>query len=102
MSFNVELAVRLLKDWQANYGFDDINSLLELLWSSYTEYNPIYNDSMKEKVRKIRTLTRDMPKKDEDALFDVILELYEENERESFLDGIRVGARLTLEQNGEI
>ena len=74
---------------------------MELLWSSYTQYNPIYNDSMKEKVERIHALTDSMPRKDSEKLFDLIFELYEENEREAFLDGLRVGVKLALELNGE-
>ena len=102
MKTTMESVRRILDTWQPSFGFDDINSLLELLWSSYTEHNPLYTDSMKEKVRQIQELISDLPRKDSAALFDVILELYEENEREAFLDGLRVGVRLALELNNEI
>ena len=82
---------------QPNFGRRDIHSLLEMLWSTYTTYNPIDNQQIRSKIEALRPIMDALSWEQENELFDLVSGLCYDHERTAFLEGLRAGARLALE-----
>lgn len=91
---------------QENY-CDQMNSLLEMLYQSYTEFNSVETPEFKAIVNpldeKLRSLV-DTDGKTEaevdaeaDDYMNIVFHLCCEYERQSYIEGIKVGARLMME-----
>ena len=86
-----------LKQQQIKYGYTDVHTLMEYLWRTYTEENPISNDKLRTLEEKMDPILDSLPNADSDKLFLTFWEFCQEYERAAFLDGFRVGARLMME-----
>ena len=86
-----------LKQQRIKYGYTDVHTLMEHLWRTYTEENPISNDKLRKLEAEIDPILDSLPIKDSDKLFLIFWEFCQEYERAAFLDGFRVGARLMME-----
>lgn len=94
--------IQKLNEWlaqqeQPNYGCTDIHTLLQLLWYSYTEYNPIENDRTDALFSSMRPVFDMLPLRAEDHLVYKICELMNEYGQSAFLTGIQIGVRLCKE-----
>lgn len=72
-------------------------SLLESIWWSYTESDPINSDAIKGGYQAIRQELNQHPKENMDAFFTLVSDLCVEYEKRAFAEGIRVGMRLAAE-----
>lgn len=86
-----------LASHRPKYGDDNTHSLLEFLWRTYTEYNPINSQAIKDHFASLRTTFNKLSADGADCLFDTVCSLCAEHERLAFSEGIRVGMRLTVE-----
>ncbi len=86
-----------LSKHQPNYGAPEISSLLEFLWQSYTTENPIDSDQIRALFDSLGPIHDALSVEDSDLLFQTICSLCIEHERVAFLEGLRIGARLTAE-----
>ena len=94
MSTYFEAFHRYLSQTSPNYGDQDLHSLLELLWRTYTELNPIDNDTIRSGFQKLGPYFQALPVDEANLLFCVICKICIEHERLAFLEGMRVGALL--------
>lgn len=92
-----DLIRNYLTGYAPNYGDPDIHSLLEHLWRSYTDYDPINNEKIKNFFLSLEPIFEVLPPNDSDRLCDTVVSLCLEHERLAFLEGLRVGSQLMLE-----
>lgn len=86
-----------LAEREPNYGYYEAHSLLELLWCSYAQGNPVENEKIKMLFDELEPLFATLAMEDTDTLFSKISDICMEYERSSFLEGIHVGVRLAFE-----
>lgn len=97
MNFDISVLKSYLSPHQPNYGRSDIHSLLEMLWDSYTMYNPIDNPQIRSRIEALRPVLDALSWEQENDLFDMVSGLCYECERTAFLEGLRTGMRLIVE-----
>lgn len=91
---------RLRQEMEANppcYGYRAANSLLDMLYMWYVEWNPINSEQIRSDFFALETYWRGCTDKEIDEAFDVVSRLCRNHEQLAFLEGIRVGVRLATE-----
>ncbi len=78
-----------------NHG--DTESVMELLYWHYSEFNPIDNQKIRDSFRKLRSQFPDFSMKDFDPIFTTVSDLCEEHQRLAFYEGLRLGVTLMKE-----
>lgn len=73
-------------------------SVSELLYEYYTEENPIDTEEIRESFREIDQVIRKLSVQENDRVFTLTCRLCSQHERLAFLEGLRVGMQLLLEQ----
>lgn len=86
-----------LRQQQIQYDHSDIHTLLEQIWRTYTESNPISNNRLQELNERMGPYFDSLSIEDSDNLFSLFCDFCAEYERVSFLEGIRIGARMMIE-----
>ena len=76
-----------------NYGYSDLHTLLEMLWSTYTQANPIDSKEIRMQIHALEPIMDSLSNDHSNQLFNIINKLYEESQRATFIDGIHVGAQ---------
>lgn len=93
--------IRSLNDWlaqqQPDYGYPGAHTLLQHLWCSYTECNPIENEKTDTLFSAMDPIFESLPIRASSFLFDKICALLGEYGQSAFLSGIQVGMRLNEE-----
>lgn len=82
-----------------NYGYADAESLMELLYYSYTSDNPVDNSVIRYQFKQLDDILNHLSLDENNAIFRLAGELCIAHERQAFLDGIHVGLRLFSELN---
>ncbi len=87
-----------LREHPVNCG-DQIGFLLELLYQSYTEFNSVESPEFKAIVNPLDMQLRSLAETDEEAdtYMNIVFELCSAYERQSYIEGIKAGARLMIE-----
>ena len=93
----VEKLKHYLAENSPNYCDTDIHTLLEFLWSNYTECNPIQSDAIEADFLKIDHIFESLPWDENNLLFGTVCDLCQRYEKTAFLEGIHVGVRLVAE-----
>lgn len=75
----------------------DAESVLDLLYRTYTEYNPIDNEKIKASFAKLRNHFPELNLKQFDSIFTTVSDLCLECEQLAFVEGFRLGVTLMLE-----
>ncbi len=83
------------------YGEPDINSLLEMLWMDFTEYNPVLNETMKTYYGRMEQAVEVLSQREQNDVFDLVSKLCVENERMAYIEGFKLGAGQILELTAE-
>lgn len=78
-----------------NHG--DAQSVLDLLYRTYTEYNPIDNERIKANFITLRNHFPELNLKQFDPIFTAVSDLCLECEQLAFMEGLRLGVTLMLE-----
>ena len=84
---------------QPNYGSEDVNTLLDFLWSTHTYLNPLDNERTRQLLGKLDPISHKLSWDESNLLIDTVCELCMEYERQAFLEGIHIGVRLMDELN---
>ena len=84
-----------LSENEPDYG--NAESLLEMIYFHYTEFNSIDSESIREKFKKLRSLFPNLTLRDFDEIFDLVCDLCYEHEKRAFLQGVQVGVTLATE-----
>ena len=88
---------KLLHDFlppSPHYGDADVNSMLEFLWRSYTDINPIDNAKIKSLFLDLEVFSKRLSIEEADQIFDITSHICIEHERLAFIEGMRVGVLL--------
>ena len=78
-----------------NYG--DAESVLNVLYRTYTEYNPIDNQKIKDSFVNLRNHFPELNLKQFDTIFTTVSDLCLEGEQLAFMEGLHLGVTLMLE-----
>ena len=89
----VENIVTYLKDNPPNYQ-GQANGMLELLYFTFAEYNFVETPEFKEQTDPLKEKLRALVDTD---YMDIVFSLCAAYERQGYLEGIKVGARLMME-----
>ena len=89
----VENIVTYLKDNPPNYQ-GQANCILELLYFTFAEYNSVETPEFKEQTDPLKEKLRALVDTD---YMDIVFSLCAAYERQGYLEGIKVGARLMME-----
>ena len=81
------------------FGFDDANSILEMLYYYYRNDNPVDSATIRCQFKELQDILCRLSFKENDAVFALTVDLCVAHERQAFLDGIHVGLRLFEELN---
>lgn len=97
----VESVVRYLKEHPANYQ-GQVDTLLELIYQIFTEYNSVETPEFRKQVDPLDETLRSLAETDEaaDEYMNVVYSLCTIYERQGYIEGIKVGARLMMELMG--
>lgn len=90
--------VQYLKEHPANYQ-GQVNTLLELLYQTFTEYNSAETPEFRKQVDPLDETLRSLVETDEEAdeYMNIVFGLCTTYERQGYIEGIKVGARLMME-----
>lgn len=103
-------AGEVMKKWRsylAEHPVDyhgDVDSLLELLYHFFTEYEPVENEEIRRQFAELEhqlmsslAETGDSCRETVESLMTIVSSVCAECERVAFMEGVKVGARLILE-----
>ncbi len=95
------------RNYLAEYPVDyhgDVDSLLELLYHFFTEYEPVENEELHRQFTELEHQlmssleeTEDSCRETVESLMASVSSVCAECERAAFMEGVKVGARLILE-----
>lgn len=93
-----ENIVTYLKDNPPNYQ-GQANGMLELLYFTFAEYNSVETPEFKEQTDPLKEKLRALVDTEQEAddYMDIVFSLCAAYERQGYLEGIKVGARLMME-----
>ncbi|MBP3673709.1 MAG: hypothetical protein J6J18_07760 [Oscillospiraceae bacterium] len=86
-----------LAEHPLDYGYENINSLLELFARFYLKRHPIESTAFSPVMDSLNPILKSLSQKRTRRLFRIINDLCIEYEQSAFIEGIRVGAQLSLE-----
>ena len=77
----------------------DADSFLGLLYYAFAEYNTVETPEFKEEIDPLKEKLRGLADTDEesDEYMDIVFSLCAAYERQGYMEGIKVGARLVME-----
>ena len=97
MSKYIENLKEYFDHYTFNYGDPDITTMLDFLWTAYTQENPIYNETIRQGFIAMEPVFEALSLEDADSLLRVVCNICLEHERLAFLSGLHVGAALAKE-----
>ena len=79
--------------------YGDVDTLLELIYFHYTDYSPVETPEFKAVIKPLEKILRSLVETDEEAdkYMNIVFELCCAYERQAYVEGIKLGARLTME-----
>ena len=80
-----------------NYGFPDANSLIEMLYLWYVQWNPVNTERIRTAFFELESYFCGCSRKQIDEAMDIVSRLCSDHEQAAFLEGLRVGVRLASE-----
>ena len=86
-----------IADHQPNFG--DGDSVLSLLYESYSECNRLDDDQIKADFDELYRCMFGMTLKEMDRVINAVCMLSRDHEKAGFVEGIKVGLRLSVELN---
>lgn len=94
----VENIKTYLETHSANY-FGQIDTLLELVYQAYTEFNSAETPEFEAIIDPLDKILRSLVDTDEEAdeYMNVVFELCAAYEKQSYIEGMKTGARLMME-----
>lgn len=87
---------------EKHFPYEDpsIHTMLDFLWRTYTEINPIISSEIKDGFSSLGEIFDLLPFEKQDLLFQVVCGLCLEHEKLAFTQGICVGAKIMSELCG--
>lgn len=85
---------RYLADNPPNYGDWNAQSVLEMLYVAYGEYNRFESEESKNGFDDLYAFLRELPLKNVDCVIDKVCDIAHYHERDGFTEGVKLGVRL--------
>lgn len=79
------------------YGYADADSLLDMLYMWYAEWNPINSEQIRKDFLALESYLAGCTDQKTDDALDIVTRLCGDHQRLAFLEGLRVGVRLACE-----
>ncbi|MDO5152480.1 MAG: hypothetical protein Q4D50_03880 [Eubacteriales bacterium] len=79
----------------------DGTTALDMLYTSYIAHSAIDSQAMACKFRQLEQRLSALPPEQENGIFQTFCEVYAENEKNAFCEGLRFGFQLAKELAGE-
>ena len=79
------------------FGYDDANSILEMLYYFYTDSNPVDNAVIRCQFKDLDNVLSNLSWADCEQVFSLSVDLCISHARQAFLEGVHVGMRLYTE-----
>ena len=86
---------RIVADHQPNFG--DGDSVLTMLYEAYSECNRLDDALIKDDFHELYQLMNGMELREMDKIIYPVCKLCRDHERSGFIEGIRIGVRLSKE-----
>ena len=102
MQINTEQLRVYFSQVQLGEGSDTVDRVLEFLWDNYNDMFPREDDRVREAEQKLTHFYEALSRTEADRLFMAVGDLCTVYERAAFLNGLRVGAKLTTELYGDV
>ncbi len=83
-----------LAEHPPNYGYRDVDNLLDMLYNFYSENNPIDSIAIKENFQKLEFFFERFSLAECDSLLDTLSALCSQHEEQAFRMGVQIGFRL--------
>ena len=80
-----------------SFGDCDAQSLLEMLYETYSDWNRLDNDATRECIRMLHERLNALSIPEEDSVLDIVYDICHSNQRSGFCEGIKLGVRLAEE-----
>lgn len=97
MNVYIDQMKTYLDEYPPEYGQGNIQSLVDLLYWSYTQTNPVDSEKIRQTICAICDRLQSLPFSEMDFLTSQVNCLCAQTEEAAFQEGVRVGARLMLE-----
>lgn len=82
-------------------GEEGCDTVLDMLYTSYIAHSAIDSQAMAQKFRELERRLSMLSPEEEGGIFPIFCEVYAENERNAFCEGLRFGFQLAKELAGE-
>ena len=89
-----------LAEQAPSFGFDDANSILEMLYYYYSDANPVDSAVIRCQFKQMDEVLSKLSWSDCNSIFSLVVELCSSHERQAFVEGVCVGMRLFAELEG--
>lgn len=99
MNRYIENLTSFLTEQTPCFGYDDANSILEMLYYYYTMANPVDNAVIRCQFKELNDVLCHLSLSENESVFALTGDLCVAYERQAFPDGIHVGMRLFSELN---
>ena len=86
-----------MKDYPPNFGGDNAQSVLEMLYGYYNQYNRMDTEEIKAGFEELYEKMTGMPLRDMDDIIDSTCTIVVERSRIAFKDGFLLGMMLAQE-----
>lgn len=80
-----------------NYQDGDVESLLEMLFNVYTEFNGFDNETIRDGFNALYSAMNGKTLQEMDQIIYPVCTLCRNHEKTGFIEGVKVGVRLTSE-----
>lgn len=90
----MEILHKHIMDHAPHYGEWNAQSLLQMLYVAYSEYNRFETDDVKGGFEALYDLLKGLPLKSIDPVIDAVCDLCHNHEQSGFTEGLKVGVRL--------
>ena len=91
------LILDYLKNHPPNFGDDNAQSVLEMLYGYYNQYNRMDIEEIKAGFEELYRRMTGMPLRDMDEIIYTACSLCREHEKSGFVEGVKVGVLLAAE-----
>ena len=83
-----------LTEHPPNYGYRDVDNLLDMLYNFYSENNPVNSTAIKQSFEKLEHFLDRFSLTECDGVLDILCDLCSQHEEQAFRMGVQVGVRL--------
>ena len=97
----IEKYIQALKEYalSPNPGCTDGESILGMLYECHNENDPYDNEQIKADFNELYQQMNGMPLQEVDRVIYPVCTLCRDHERAGFVEGVKIGVRLTIELN---